>query len=518
MQRIFLLLIGLLFSLLLRAQLTDNNGEWVIKDSSSVQIADLPWTQSQIKNVLKDSSYTHFMKSLTEDVLFEMVKGKSFLSVSPEILLNGSYEPELGENFFAYGGGGRLQYLLNDKFSLKTRIYGFQQDALAGDSIRGVNNLMPGAYKSNYVSGIMSYFDFRMRMAYEPSKYFHFEAGIDNHFVGDGYHSILMGNNVSPYPFAMISTSFWKIDYNVQYHFLKDVAYPDLSKVYNKYMTTHQLNFRATPKLHFYILEAVVWKQEDSVVNRGYDMSYLNPIIFFRPVEFQLGNPSPDNVLIGFGFRYQPLNWFRFYGQGLLDEFYLKEIQAQNGWWANKFAFQIGFESKFSVSDHFFKLQAEYNMARPYTYSHIGSMQNYGHRLYSLAHPLGANFGEALFCAGWNYKNISLDAKIAAIMVGTDESDINYGQNIYRSYIDRESEYGHSWLQGNLQKDISADIRAGYVINKALDLNLSVGLRSYPSYSSSAIDAQRFNEFYVRISTFTAPRMKDLYRTTGLYE
>jgi hypothetical protein len=518
MRKIFLLYLGLLSALISNAQLIDKETQNPLHDTADNVISDLPWSQSQVLKTSSDSSFADIMKSIKNDMLLSVKTKNSQFSINPEVLLAANFESESGENYFAYGGGAQFRFDLNKKLSVRTRIIGFQQDATATDSVRGVNNLLPGVYQSNYASGLVSTFDIRARVAFEPSKYFHFEAGLDNNFVGDGYHSIIMGNDVSPYPFAMISTSFWKLDYNVQYHFLKDVAYPDFSEQQNKYMTTHQLNFRATPKLHFYVWEAVVWKQEDSVVQRGYDMSYLNPIIFFRPVEFQLGSPSPDNVLIGFGFRYQPLKWLRFYGQGLLDEFYLKEIKAQNGWWANKFAFQLGFESKFSLKEHHFSLLGEFNMARPFTYSHISSMQNYGHRLHSLAHPLGANFGELLFSGSWKTQGFGIDFTVAAISVGTDSDATNQGQNIYRSYTDRVSEYGHNWLQGDLQKNITTDLRANYVINKAFDLKLSLGLRSYPAFYSSSAQTQQFNELYVRISTFISPRMRNLYRTSRLFE
>jgi hypothetical protein len=39
--------------------------------------------------------------------------------------------------------------------------------------------------------------------------------------------------------------------------------------------------------------------------------------------------------------------------------------------------------------------------------------------------------------------------EMAITTLGQSTQEINYGQNIYRSYTDRESEYGHTWLQGN---------------------------------------------------------------------
>ena len=42
-------------------------------------------------------------------------------------------------------------------------------------------------------------------------------------------------------------------------------------------------------------------------------------------------------------------------------------------------------------------LQAEYNSARPFTYSHASLFTNYAHYRQPLAHPLGSNFKEFVF-------------------------------------------------------------------------------------------------------------------------
>jgi hypothetical protein len=518
-KQLLLLFLLLFFVFKGFGQIETKKSQWLsLPFTDSISTYDLPWNQSYIKDINDDSVFNGFVRSIINDPFFQVKKKNSKIVINPEILLHANYETESSETFFTYGGGASFSYKRNNKLSFWTYFSAYQADASNRDSIRASNNLVPGVLASEFSKGLINVLDLRIRLAYKPNEYFQLETGIDNNFVGDGYHSILMGNKVAPYPFAMISTSFWKLDYNVQYHFLQDVSFPEISNKRKKYMTTHQLNFRATPKLHFYVWEAVVWKQEDSVVQRGYDMSYLNPIIFFRPVEFQLGSPSPDNVLIGFGFRYQLAKWLRFYGQGLLDEFYLKEIQAQNGWWANKFAFQLGVGSRFKIGDHRIGLLAEFNMARPFTYSHISSMQNYGHRLYPLAHPLGANFGELLFAGNWNYKQFGVIFKMASTALGTNGNEANQGQNIYQSYTERESEYGHSWLQGDLQKNISADIRADYIINKSFNLKISAGLRTYTDHGQYSIASQKYNELYIRLSTFLSSDMKRLYRTANLYE
>ena len=46
--------------------------------------------------------------------------------------------------------------------------------------------------------------------------------------------------------------------------------------------------------------------------------------------------------MIGFNSKWVPHKKWHLYGQFMFDEFRLSEIQAGNGWWANKYGFQVG--------------------------------------------------------------------------------------------------------------------------------------------------------------------------------
>ena len=116
--------------------------------------------------------------------------------------------------------------------------------------------------------------------------------------------------------------------------------------------------------------------------------------MFYRPVEYSVG--SPDNALLGASFKLKIAKNIQLYSQVLIDEFYLKFLKERKGWWANKQGYQAGFKvfNLFHLNNLY--LQGEANYVRPYTYSHGNSIQNYGHYNQSLAHPLGANFKEAV--------------------------------------------------------------------------------------------------------------------------
>lgn len=480
-------------------------------------VTDLPWSQLVVNKLDTVVNENIFVKHLSSDPFIQhTTKGSRFL-INPHVNFSTDHCFDSDENYLTAGGGLNIRFQRESKWLFDANILIYKNDNYLIDSTRIIDNLIPGVLWSEPRNAGFIAANITARLGYKPSKYFQFETGIDNHFVGDGRHSVFLGSENTPHPFGQISTSFWKIDYAVVYHLLNDVRWPSTDKTYRKYMTSHQLNIKLHRTLNIYIYEAVIWKAEDSITNRGYDLSYLNPIIFFRPVEFNLGNPSPDNVLMGIGGRWQPRKWVRLYGQALIDEFYLKELKARNGWWANKFAMQAGIALKTGMNNHFFNFRGEFNMARPYTYSHIQSMQNYGSSFYPLAHLLGANFREILFQADWSYKRISLFMQMALASVGVDNETTNYGQNIYRSYTDRQTEYGHEWLQGNLQENLVGELRVSYVLNEPSNLTISTGVRRISQFVTEGLAAGEFNQVYVRLATFLTPTQKQMYNTSNLF-
>lgn len=135
-------------------------------------------------------------------------------------------------------------------------------------------------------------------LSYSPSKVFNFQFGHGRNFIGDGYRSMFMSQNASPYPFFKINTNFWKIKYTNTWMWLKDVR-PEVTVdgvFKTKFMATHYLSWNVTKKLNVGFFESVIW---DDTNGRGFDINYLNPIIFYRAIEFSTGSKG-GNAIIGF--------------------------------------------------------------------------------------------------------------------------------------------------------------------------------------------------------------------------
>jgi hypothetical protein len=119
-------------------------------------------------------------------------------------------------------------------------------------------------------------------------------------------------------------------------------------------------------------------------------------------VEYSLG--SGDNALLGASFKIKIPGNIQVYGQVILDEFFLKEIKAKNGWQDNKQGGQLGIKLFNIGGVKNLNFLSEVNIVRPYTYYHKNTLQNYGHFNQPLAHPYGGNFYESMSTLNFKYK------------------------------------------------------------------------------------------------------------------
>ncbi len=284
-----------------------------------------------------------------------------------------------------------------------------------------------------------------------------FTAGYDKNFIGDGQHSLFLSENAAAYPFFQTQIKLWNIQYQHQVMFMRDLVYGSGSTRFIKYSSQHVLSYNVNPSINIYIFETVIWRKQDSTRYRGFDLTYLNPFLFFRPVEYNQG--SPDNVIMGIGGKVRVFGKTYVYGQFLLDEFHLKEVKANRNWWGSKYGYQIGFKSYGLFHSKPSLLLVEYNHMRPFTYSHSSSLQNYGYLKEPLAHPLGSNFRELTGVLRVALtKNLFIYGKAAFMRYGTDPEGLNYGSDIYKRQWTFSKYYGNYITQGILNTVISGEL------------------------------------------------------------
>ena len=333
-------------------------------------------------------------------------------------------------------------------------------------------------------------------LTFAPAKFIDFQLGYGRNFIGDGYRSVLEGDGASPYPYFKINTNFWKIKYTNTYMWLKDVR-PEvtLERTYaTKYMANHYLSWNVSNRWNLGLFESVIWTDTN---NRGFDMNFVNPIIFYRAVEFS-SSARTGNAVLGLTSKYKWNNQLNFYGQFLLDEFSLGEVKNEKNSWKNKFAYQLGVKyfNAFKVDN--LLLQLEFNHVRPYVYSHSEPITNYGHNNQSMGHQWGGNFEELLVIARYHKGRLFADAKITFGTKGLDFANSgtksNYGGNIYRDYdLDRFADSGVTVGQGNKTSIFITDLQAGYLVNPMTNLKL-FGSFIYRNFNPNQNTATVFNE------------------------
>ncbi|MBV7529011.1 hypothetical protein [Chitinophaga sp. sic0106] len=329
------------------------------------------------------------------------------------------------------------------------------------------------AFDYNYANALLSY---------TPNKYLNLTAGYGQNFIGDGYRSLILSDISFSYPYLKLTGTLGSVQYTAMWAQFMDkhsksfaTAYDDLG-YYKKWGVFHFLDWNVNKKFTIGLFDAVIWPDADSSGRkRGFDWSYMNPIIFLRSAEFSEG--SSDNALVGANAKYKLFPNTTIYGQLVLDEFKLKEVFSGNGWWANKQSWQLGIRSFDVFKLKNLDLQLEYNAVRPYTYSYKSTLINYEHYNQSLAHPLGANFQEVLGIATYRYKRWYATGELQYAMYGDDPNEqTNFGHDISKPYTTHPNEYGNYIGQGIRTNLLYAQGTIAYVLNPKYNLRIETSL------------------------------------------
>ncbi len=289
--------------------------------------------------------------------------------------------------------------------------------------------------------------DPRMIISYQTG-HFTFQAGRSKFHLGEGLNSLWLNDYSPALPFIRATVKVKHILYGYQVNYLQnpDTRYGGTIK--HAFNFTHYFDFELGP-LTINMFETVVQDPIDSLGSRrGLDINYLNPVIFFRAVDLMLG--SPDNVLLGLGGSLKLWNKIILYGYGILDEMLVSHLIAGDKCWCLKYGANAGMKVFHQMGKNLLYLQGELASVRPYTYSHDNPILAYGNLYQPLAHPLGANFYQALAKIDIiNNKKLIIDINTSVSVFGQDIDTLNYGKNIFRSYLTRVADEGITTTQGD---------------------------------------------------------------------
>ncbi|RZK35883.1 MAG: hypothetical protein EOO57_08305 [Hymenobacter sp.] len=434
------------------------NAQYLLKDS---------WMYSALGDSLNASQrpiLTYFYRDQT-DLYHVQTKDFTF-RLNPVLLLQGGVD---GGNANTFGG---LRYVNTRGITFEGTIdqrlgfYGFltdNQEAVPGwvqtrivrDNLTGGPVAPHEGYTKYFKTEGGSAYDFftaRGGITYAATKHINVQLAHDRNFIGNGYRSLILSDYSAPYFFLKFNTRVWKFNYQNLFAELNaqrenaDQVYP------KKYLALHHLSFDVTNNFNIGVFESEV----SGGPGRGLEIQYLNPVIFYRAIEQQVG--SADNALLGLDFKWNIKHRAQLYGQLVLDELKVKEVFAGNGWWANKQAVQLGGKLLDVAGVRNLDLQLEFNYIRPYTYQHETEYTNYQNYQQPLAHPMGANLTEVLGIVSYQpLPRLNLVGKFFYTVQGLDVRDaagnlVNYGGNPLLSYSSHPTEYGNRTGQGDKQR------------------------------------------------------------------
>ena len=317
-------------------------------------------------------------------------------------------------------------------------------------------------------------------------------------FIGDGYQSLLLSDAASSYPYLRLTTEFGPVKYYNLYTTFLNFSMVNYGR--KKHAAIHYLDFAVTDKIHIGVFESILWQSKSQFVNTGYELAYLNPIIFYRPVEFSKKSDK-GNALMGATLN-AGLKQIMLYAQFILDDLNISRQADQDdnyegGFFQNKFGYQLGLKGQIDN----FKYLIEYNQVQPYTYGHRTILQNYSHNNQALAHPLGANFKEWINILEMKKGQWTYTIKTMFSVVGLDSINTHYGQNIFASDYDASTggqiSYGNFNGQGFSTKIISFQPEVSFKL-KGFDLFASI---YYKTKNSDLLD-QSFLFYSVGLRTF----------------
>jgi len=356
-------------------------------------------------------------------------------------------------------------------------------------------------------------------LAFTPKGPFEFILAKGKPFIGDGYRSLILSDNSATYPYFRINTRIGRCQYTnlfasmdnlfglqnlgapqptfnyggIQYQFT-NYSFSPFGNPYiqapgiqptRKQMALQMLEVKLTRRWYAGFVEAIIWTSSVAGGPNRWDINYLNPIIFYHPLNFSLN--SMGNALIALTSRYEIGKTGRIYGQFIIDDFNTTSLSKGKGFIQNKIAAQLGYRVQRPFGVKGFQFLVETNFARPYTYGNRRQEINYTHSGQALAHPAGANFFEGLLILQYQYKNLTLEYKTVNRIQGLDWNlREHYGSNIFlNESLIYEFAYNNRFLQGGTYRFSDHQIRAAFILSapSALTAEISYNFTAFHSWS-----------------------------------
>ena len=218
----------------------------------------------------------------------------------------------------------------------------------------------------------------------------------------------------------------------------------DRSKNFTKYFSANRLKLSFENLFDVGIAESIIH-------SRGFELAYLNPVIFYKFVEHSL--QDRDNGTIFADIQTHFLKDFELQGTFFLDENILSNLSDFTKA-SNKTAYQLGFFWYEPVGLKNLSLIFEYTKIRPFVYTHFNPKNAYSAFGVGIGHPIGPNADQVFTKLSYNLSD--------RVRFNLEFQKIRKGENI----VDANGE-----LVRNVGGDISQGFRGGIDSDTALFLD-----------------------------------------------
>lgn len=323
------------------------------------------------------------------------------------------------------------------------------------------------------------------------SRFFEVRAGRDRNRWGPGRTSLFVSDYATAYDQLQIRTSVWRLEYvNLFANFTNLGPVTRSAEPFpRRFGAFHHLTLRLPGRVDISAYEGVMFTDTSSAHRRdGFDVAYLNPIIFYRSVEQDRN--SPDNALVGLSIGWTAVPGVRVYGDLLLDELTAELIGKKN--WANKWAWTLGAHVvDLPVSG--LSLRGEWTRLRPYLYAHITPASAFLHYGDGLGHPAGPNAVDWSFFADYQATpRLHAQLNVGYTRRGRNTETENYGSDASLPYTTRVSNTDVTILQGVRQTQWLVEASVGYELLPRL-------------YAAGAVRAESLSDAETGLDRYVSP-------------
>ncbi|MEO8446512.1 MAG: capsule assembly Wzi family protein [bacterium] len=366
---------------------------------------------------------SHGLKEFFTDkqkYLFAYQKDNNNIFINPigQFFYINESKPSIKPNAKLFYGGFSIRGSLFDKL-------GYYVSVEKGGGI-GDTSLMEAAFpriRSNfkYVENIenIKNFDFTngyLKFHSNPSEDMDLfvQIGREQLKYGLGYSKRLVLSGDAPnMDFIKFNLNYGIVSYSSIFGSTVGEFNKDVSKNFTKYFIANRIKLSFKKLFDIGIGESII-------ASRGFELAYLNPIIFYKFVEHSL--QDRDNGTIFADFQTHFIKNFELQGTFFLDENILSNL-ADMSKQSNKTAFQLGFFYYEPIGIKNLSLIFEYSKLRPYLYTHFNPKNTYTAFGEILGNPIGPNADQLFFKLNYNLSD--------RIKFGLEYEHTRKGENIY---------------------------------------------------------------------------------------